>query len=292
MTFALRPTYRRQVALNRQFRLEHLDNLYGVYCLKKVIAAYAGPLVRLRRESDNVEADYGPGLEGWIDAAAITSWLAGSTARVTTVYDQTGNSRTWSQSTALRQPLLDLAGSRPRIRFTGGTDEVFAGASTMLGYARNRSTWTMVSVHALLAAQSHTMLFFSYGTSSTSVRTGISVSNTYVYSSSMTTIDGGSTNFGSGPTGLASAWDTFQARINGADARGKTMRLDGAVVNVSTASVTFPSSDTDSLVAWWGARDDSANCDMYTTALFLVQDALTDVEMLALETYCEKLKAP
>lgn len=89
---------------------------------RRLTVDYEGPLVRVRRDSDNAESDF-----GWaeddplcvLDTAAITTWLAGANPFLAKVYSQVGSSRDLAQSTAGSQPALKLTGlgtlSRPWI---------------------------------------------------------------------------------------------------------------------------------------------------------------------------------
>lgn len=98
---------------------------FAAYSLRRLLSAYEGPLVRLRRASDDEEDDFGYGVDGWLNVAGITSWLAGSTALITTAYDQIG-SKNLTQGTAANQPALILSSAtfnnRPVVDFDGSND--------------------------------------------------------------------------------------------------------------------------------------------------------------------------
>lgn len=70
----------------------------AAFSFRKLLQAYKGPVVRLRRESDNVERDF------YGSPSAIETWIGASSARVVTLYDQSGNGKHASQSTATNQP--------------------------------------------------------------------------------------------------------------------------------------------------------------------------------------------
>lgn len=70
-----------------------------------MVEGYTGPLFRIRRESDNAEMDvYGAPRRP--DYVAIDAWTGGSEPRITTVYDQEGGGKDWTQATAANQPYL------------------------------------------------------------------------------------------------------------------------------------------------------------------------------------------
>ena len=87
--------------------------------LRLLKTTYSGAAIRLRRNSDNVEADFGfSGTD--LDTPAISSWLAGSTAYCVTLYDQSGNGNDMVSSNASNQPLYVENGlnGKPILRFS------------------------------------------------------------------------------------------------------------------------------------------------------------------------------
>ncbi len=78
--------------------------------LRKLVGSYSGNAIKLRRSSDNVEQDFGFTSNGELDVTAIQAWLGSSTGFVKTIYDQSGNSRDFTHSTASRQPELLFSG--------------------------------------------------------------------------------------------------------------------------------------------------------------------------------------
>lgn len=100
-----------------------IDNIFGVYSNKLVIPAYSGPLIRLRRASDNAESDFNPDENGIVDAAAIATFISATTGHVTIWYDQTGNARNAFQPTSAVQPAINLSGSIPTVEFVSGLDQ-------------------------------------------------------------------------------------------------------------------------------------------------------------------------
>ncbi|EIA07239.1 fibrinogen-like YCDxxxxGGGW domain-containing protein [Flavobacterium frigoris] len=86
--------------------------------LRLLRSDYVGSLVRLRRASDNIEADFGfVGTD--LDIAAISSWLAGSSAYCVRLYDQSGNGNDMVPSNVSAQPLYVKTGlnNKPILRF-------------------------------------------------------------------------------------------------------------------------------------------------------------------------------
>lgn len=58
--------------------------------LRRFAGGYAGPLVRLRRASDNAEQDFSAGVGMWLDEAAVLAWCGGASAYASVLYGQTG----------------------------------------------------------------------------------------------------------------------------------------------------------------------------------------------------------
>jgi trimeric autotransporter adhesin len=105
-----------------------LDNLTSAvaYSTRQLRTAYTGPLLRVRRSSDNTEADIGYGADGWLDDAALLAHVGAGDGFVATWYDQSGNGRDATQTTAVRQPSIVTAGvvrvddaGKPQVYFDG-----------------------------------------------------------------------------------------------------------------------------------------------------------------------------
>jgi hypothetical protein len=84
----------------------------GAYSFHERLAtAWTGALIRVRRGSDNAEQDIGYASGTMqLDTAALLTFTGAGDGFVTTAYDQSGNSRNYTQSTAARQPQIVTAG--------------------------------------------------------------------------------------------------------------------------------------------------------------------------------------
>jgi len=100
---------------------------------RRVLTTYTGSLVRLRRSSDNAEADFGYLANGDLDVAAIAAW-AGGASYVVTVYDQAAAGDDVTQAVVLDQPPYVAAAQNGHagMRFDG-TDDFLQGAFTTGG---------------------------------------------------------------------------------------------------------------------------------------------------------------
>ena len=104
-----------------------LDQYSGAavaYSLRKLSATYSGSAIRVRRSSDNTEQNIGFDGSGNLDTTSLLSFVGTGNGFVTTWYDQSGNVRNASQSSAANQPKIVNSGSvilengRPTVSFT------------------------------------------------------------------------------------------------------------------------------------------------------------------------------
>lgn len=102
----------------------------SAYSLRRLSAAYSGPVVRVRRSSDNTEQDFN--LSGnLLDTSSLLSFVGANNGFVTIWYDQTGNNRHVSESVASNQPFIVTGGV---IEAINGVPAIrsFVGASASL----------------------------------------------------------------------------------------------------------------------------------------------------------------
>lgn len=82
----------------------------AAYSLRKLRTAYTGSAIRVRRASDSTEQDIGFA-NNVLDTSSLTSFCSGTNGFVTTWYDQSGNGRNATQTTAANQPQIVSSGS-------------------------------------------------------------------------------------------------------------------------------------------------------------------------------------
>jgi len=107
------------------YPLDTISTPNAAYSLRRLRTAYAGPLIRVRR-GNGTEMDIG-GTGGVancqvLDRATLLTFAGTGTVTVKTLYDQSGNARDATQTTA---------GSQPRIVLNGTLDTKF-GQATIL----------------------------------------------------------------------------------------------------------------------------------------------------------------
>ena len=76
---------------------------YGVTALS---STYLGPLVKVRRESDDAEQDINPDYYGNLSEGELYDFCSGSVCYVVAWYDQSGNNNNATSSIADRQPII------------------------------------------------------------------------------------------------------------------------------------------------------------------------------------------
>jgi len=102
------------------------SDVHSAFSMRQLLSSYTGPLIQIRRSTDNSTMDVYPNDSGDLDISSVRNWLAidfdvtvGSTAAVNTWYDQSGNGRDMTQTTNGFQPDFIFAGmnNRPTIEF-------------------------------------------------------------------------------------------------------------------------------------------------------------------------------
>jgi hypothetical protein len=108
--------------------LDFYPNSAAAYSLRKLRLLYTGNAIRVRRSSDNTEQNIGFTALGDLDTTSLTSFCSGTNGFVTTWYDQSGNGRNATQTTATNQPQIVSGGSvilensKPSVQFDGSND--------------------------------------------------------------------------------------------------------------------------------------------------------------------------
>ena len=108
----------------------------AAYSLRNLSSTYLGPLVRVRRSSDNAEQDIYGTPAGQLDTTSLLTFCGVGNGFVTTWYDQSGNSRNSVQATTANQPIIvnsgtiQLLNNKPAIYF----DTVNSNLATSYGF--------------------------------------------------------------------------------------------------------------------------------------------------------------
>jgi hypothetical protein len=129
--------------------LDTYPNAAAAYSVRLLKSDYTGNAIRVRRSSDNAEQNIGFTALGDLDTTALSSFCSGTNGFVTTWYDQSGNGRNATQTTAANQPQIVSSGSvittngKPSAQFDGTNDNLVYNSNIFLG-AQSR---TILSVN-------------------------------------------------------------------------------------------------------------------------------------------------
>jgi hypothetical protein len=114
------------VAVAQNLLLDDYPNAAAAYSLRKLDKDYTGNAIRVRRSNDNSEQDIGFTSSGDLDTASLKTFVGANSGFVTTWYDQSGNARNATQTTAANQPRVVNAGTVER---TSGEPSAFYDGS-------------------------------------------------------------------------------------------------------------------------------------------------------------------
>ncbi len=96
---------------------------------RRLLTSYTGSLIRVRRSSDNAESDIGYVAAGGLDTATLLTFCGAGSGYITTTYDQSGNAKDRTQTTASQQARIVNAGvvevdaaSKPTAVYDGTDD--------------------------------------------------------------------------------------------------------------------------------------------------------------------------
>jgi hypothetical protein len=91
--------------------LDTYSGAAAAYSLRKLNGSYTGESIRVRRSSDNAEQNIGFDASGNLNTVSLLAFVGSGNGFVTTWYDQSGNSKNATQTTAANQPKIVNAGS-------------------------------------------------------------------------------------------------------------------------------------------------------------------------------------
>jgi len=191
--------------------LDSFPSSAAAYSLRNLDKDYLGPLVRVRRSNDNTEQDIYGDYYGNLDTVGLKNFVGANSGFVTTWYDQSGNARNATQTTAANQPRVVNAGTVERVNtkpsiFLDGSNDFFAFTSTRTSandvYYVINTTDNSFAIHTndnsglygYLATQSSTSttLYQNYGTPTlyvnNTLRTPTNRGNIYTYYNGITSL--------------------------------------------------------------------------------------------------------
>jgi hypothetical protein len=125
--------HRRILAQSQPLLLDLYPNAGAAYSLRKLRTAYTGNCIEVRRSSDNATQNIGF-VNNVLDTASLLSFVGAGSGFVRTWYDQSGNARNATQSTAGNQPQIVSSGSlltdnsKTCVQFNGSSTSLDANA--------------------------------------------------------------------------------------------------------------------------------------------------------------------
>jgi len=229
-----------------------IPNLVHVYePARCTLSAYTGgALLRLRRDSDDAEADFShvSASDPELDVAAITAWLAGSAGYIVSVYDQVSGD-TITQAAEAAQPLFvaNVQNGHAGPSF-GGSGDHLQGPFTVGG--------ELSQPHMSYAVAQLDASVVNNDTQCTMIDGGSIVGRMLLVKAASQTPDAWAINAGSSIYGSSanSNWNIWAALFNGASSQmwhNGTSQVTGDAGTQNVSTVTM-GSRYDGGVSWKG----------------------------------------
>lgn len=133
---------------DESFLSDLTTQLEAVYSLRIVVRGYTGPLIRLRRDTDNAERNFFAGGNNQVIQSEILDWAGAGSAFVDTWFDQVGNADGMSTVLALQPRITNIGvfestvSSSPTISFADLSQIIFPANFALEGInARGQSAY-------------------------------------------------------------------------------------------------------------------------------------------------------
>jgi trimeric autotransporter adhesin len=133
--------------LARPLLLDAVPGAAGAYSLRQLSNSYTGPVVTVRRSSDNAEEDF---KASEIDDGTLTAFCGAGDGLVKTWHDQSGNGRDASNTTAAQQP--KVVGSGSLVTEGGKAAVEFDGSDDFLQVDSEFTQNALVSIFAIASS--------------------------------------------------------------------------------------------------------------------------------------------
>jgi hypothetical protein len=173
--------------LARPLLLDAVPGAAAAYSLRQLSNAYTGPVVTVRRSSDDAEADF---KASEIDDGTLAAFCGAGNGLVKTWFDQSGNTgRDASQGTAANQPKIVSSGSlvteggKPALEFDGSDDRLvvtgykpsgLVGLFSLFTYSSLTSIVVPFSFHKVATPSGGVSLFnYTPGPTKIALQTGL-----------------------------------------------------------------------------------------------------------------------
>lgn len=264
--------------------LDGLPTAFAAVGLARLLTSYTGPIVRLRRASDNAEQDFSAASNGWVDPASVAAWAAGD-AFVVTRYDQTGNSHHVTQATTANQ--AKIAAHCRSIVCDGVNDTALMAAS--LTYSQNVAGLTGASVARYISKAANNCLWQTLTPNPNNRFRVLTTITSGTGALQTRRLDGGAGESFTTPSDIGDLWHRIIGRRDYAGALG-TLNIDG--VSVSSALGTAGSTSNTASPSSMSVEASAGPADFWngeTSCHVWFQSALSDADMTILDTGLNRL---
>lgn len=146
-TDAIAVTATANLSLTTLYDAIALANRGMAYSVRRLYTTYSGPLLKVRRTSDNATLDIGATAAGNLDTAALSSFVGSGGGYVTRWYDQSGKLADQVQLTLGNQPRIMNGGILDKFS-NGVASTYYSGGSNMAGTMANAFN-TQLTIHAV-----------------------------------------------------------------------------------------------------------------------------------------------
>lgn len=157
----------------------NLSNISFALSMRVLESDYVGPLVRLRRSSDNAELDFSWSDNDIVDISGIDTWRNGSDVYIVRWYDQSGLGRDAVQNIANNQPRFYPDTNIPYFQGDGSNDHLTIDTPNGIQDVTNAGVeGTVLSVMSATTKEQHT---FGVLTDADRWSSHVNWSNNYLY---------------------------------------------------------------------------------------------------------------
>ncbi len=114
------------------------------FSMRKIITDYNGPLIRLRRDSDNTFSNFSATSQGMVDVEAINAWRGTANVYVQKWYNQGGIAGDAGQGNSTKQPRFYPDPIRPYLAGDGIDDKLIVASGNMQNVTNNGKEGTVI----------------------------------------------------------------------------------------------------------------------------------------------------
>lgn len=139
--------------------LDTYGSAAAAYSLRLLRTAYTGSAIRVRRSNDNTERDIGF-VRNVLNTDALLSFCGANNGFVVTWYDQSGNARDATQSTAASQPQIVSSGSVLTMK---GVPRINCNAKTLSFTAYGSDNFSLFAVVRIMSVNNYSNYFQNVG---------------------------------------------------------------------------------------------------------------------------------